>query len=62
MEISQLAQVTDATFKDHHRYIVKRINRAMKCAIDNPVSLKLPKLWKLFESFSRMRALRITMI
>ncbi len=44
IEISQLLQVTDAIFEEHHRDIVKRINRMKKFAVENPVSLKFPKL------------------
>ncbi len=44
VEISQLAQVTDPIFQQSHREILKRINRVMRYAADNLVSLKFPKL------------------
>ncbi len=44
IEISQLAQVPDVIFRDHYREIVKRINRVLTYAVDNPVALQVPKL------------------
>ncbi len=44
IDISQLAQITDAIFEEHHRDIFKRIIRVMKYVIDNPVSVQFPKL------------------
>lgn len=43
-EISQLAQVTEAHFEDKHRDHIKRLNRVVKHAVDNRVSLRIPKL------------------
>ncbi len=44
MEISQLAQVRMSSSRNATEEIIKRINRVMTYAVDNPVSLKFPKL------------------
>lgn len=43
-EISQLAQVTEANFESSKIACIRRLNKAVKYAIDNRVRLKVPKL------------------
>lgn len=43
-EISQLAQITEQKFVDDKRYCVKRLNKSIRYATFNKVSLQFPKL------------------
>jgi len=45
-EISQLAQVTEKIFEEDRRGTIRRLNRAIKYAVDNRFTLKVPKLEK----------------
>ena len=44
LEISQLAQVTEQTFRTSKRDVLKRLNGAVKYAVDNRVPLKIRRL------------------
>ena len=44
LEISQLAQVTEENFKASKRHVLKRLNKAVRYAVDNRVPLKIRKL------------------
>ena len=44
LEISQLAQVTEEAFNSSRRPAIKRLNKAVRYAVDNRTSLKIPKL------------------
>lgn len=43
-EISQLAQVTESMFAKDRSSIIRRLNKAVTYAVDNKLSLKIPKL------------------
>ena len=45
-EISQLAQVTEEMFSSSPRETARRLNKAVKFAVDNRLSLRIPKLDK----------------
>ena len=45
-EISQLAQVTEDMFNQKPKQILQRLNKAVAFAVDNRVSLRIPKLDK----------------
>ena len=42
--ISQLAQVTDEIFAKEKQKVIRKLNTAVKFAITNPISLKIPRL------------------
>eukprot|EP00171_Calliarthron_tuberculosum_P006558 IDg6558t1 len=44
LEISQLAQVTDDQYHCNQLSVVKKLNRVVKYAADNPLSILFPKL------------------
>eukprot|EP00171_Calliarthron_tuberculosum_P022721 IDg22721t1 len=44
LNISQLAQVTEARFDDNRKSVIKQLNSAVKDAVDSQVSLVIPKL------------------
>lgn len=43
-EISQLSQVTEDRFKSDKNRIIRRLNKAVKYAVDNRIYLRIPKL------------------
>ncbi len=43
-EISQLAKVTEERFLTEKSQLVRQLNKATKYAVDNRISLKIPKL------------------
>jgi len=43
-DISQLAQVTAKRFEENRYEIIRQLNKALKYAVDNPISLRIPKL------------------
>ena len=45
-EIAQLAQVTEEMFSQHPKQVLQRLNKAVAFAIDNRISLRIPKLNK----------------
>ena len=44
LEISQLAQITERMFEEDQRKIVRQLNRAVRYAIQNQISLRIPAL------------------
>ncbi len=43
-EISQLAQVTDAIFVEHKSECIRTLNRTVRYAVQNPLSVSFPRL------------------
>ena len=43
-EISQLSQVPEEMFQAGKTELIRRLNKAVKCAVDNRIKLKIPKL------------------
>lgn len=44
-EISELAQITEGNLRDNRAHKLRRMNKAIKYAIDNRLRLKIPKLY-----------------